>query len=74
MADISLHAFILHQNHLKIKINPVPAPKTKSRLNNCIASCINKATIALIIINKTVDNRPTATNFFSDAFGFICCL
>ena len=37
MAVISLQALILHQNHRKIKISPVPAPKTRSKLNNCIA-------------------------------------
>ena len=29
IAAISLHALIRHQNHLKIKIEPVPAPNIK---------------------------------------------
>ena len=37
IAVISLQAFIRHQNHRRIKISPVPAPNTKSKLNNCIA-------------------------------------
>ena len=29
IAEISLQAFILHQNHLRIKISPVPAPNIR---------------------------------------------
>ena len=34
IAEISLQAFILHQNHLNIKISPVPAPNIKITSNN----------------------------------------
>ena len=34
IAEISLHALILHQNHLKIKIKPVPAPNIRITSNN----------------------------------------
>ena len=37
MAVISLQALIRHQNQRRIKINPVPAPKTSNKLNSCIA-------------------------------------
>ena len=34
IAAISLQALIRHQNHRKMKIRPVPAPKTNNKLNN----------------------------------------
>ena len=64
IAVISLHAFILHQNHLRIKIRPVPAPNTNKRLNNCIAFCRSKANRVLRTISKTVEILPTATSCF----------
>ena len=43
IAVISLHALIRHQNHLKIKINPVPAPNINIKSNICFAFVNNKA-------------------------------
>ena len=71
MAEISLHALMRHQNHLKIKINPVPAPKVRSMSKICKALCNKRAKAALKIIRPMVHNLPTATNLFSEASGLI---
>ena len=74
IAEISLQAFILHQNHLRIKIRPVPAPNIKMKSNNCNALVNNKAKAAEAKNKITVDKRPTFTFCFSVAKGLICCL
>ena len=74
IAEISLHALILHQNHLKIKIKPVPAPNIKIIWNSSSALVNNKANKELKTNRETVESLPTLTNSFSEAFLLICCL
>ena len=74
IADISLQAFILHQNQRKIKIKPVPAPNIRIISNNCNAFVNTNASKALNSINTTVDILPTFTSFLSEAFLSIFCL
>ena len=74
MAEISLQAFILHQNHLRIKISPVPAPNISIKSKSCRAFVSSNAKLADAKNKKTVAKRPTFTNCFSLAVGFICCL
>ena len=67
IAEISLQAFILHQNHLRIKISPVPAPNIRIKSNSCNAFVNSKAKAAENKNKITVAKRPTLTNCFSVA-------
>ena len=64
IAIISVVAFILHQNHLKIYIAPVPAPTKRSRLNAWPALCNVSPNPAPIVILITVKTLPAKTNSF----------
>ena len=67
---ISLKALIRHQNHLKININPVPAPICR-RIEKVLNALLNsKANNAEKTMSNTVVILPTATNLFSEASGF----
>ena len=70
IAEISLHALILYQNHLKINIKPVPAPNIKIKLNNCNALVRNNAIIEEKTNKSMVIILADKTNLFSSEITF----
>ena len=60
-----------NKNHLRIKINPVPAPICNNILNADNAESKYKAIIEEININKIVEIFPTFTIWFSVASLFM---